>query len=70
MINTPISLVPSIKGCPLYITKRNITSYSNCGDAYPMYIGLTVLNQLRLYFAVRERMLYYTAADSESTSQH
>jgi hypothetical protein len=39
--------------------------YTECmGDEAPLHIGLDVLEKLHLYFATKENVLYYTAADA------
>lgn len=39
-------------------------SFADCNGVAPLEIGTNVLQQLRLYFAVEQRMLYFTAADA------
>jgi len=49
--------------CTLYTDK--IARYSdNCAGIYPMQIGMNVLEKLRMFFANREGVLYYSQADA------
>ena len=49
--------------CTLLVGK--LTRYSdNCPGIFPMEIGLNVLRLLRLYFATKEQVLYFSTADA------
>jgi Aspartyl protease len=64
--NSIITLEPAAK-CALFTgagTNGMATYGNSCAGAYPMHIGRRVLEQLRLYFATKEKMLYFTAADT------
>ena len=47
----------------LYSGGASVAGYSGCVD-HPLTIGTRVLRQLRLYFATKEKVLYFSAADA------
>ncbi len=65
--NSRITLTARDKNCRLATRGRKGggTGYNDsCIGVYPMKLGRNVLEQLRLYFATKEKMLYFTAADA------
>jgi hypothetical protein len=57
-----------MKECSLQLRGRidGVAQYYNCtGDEAPLHIGLNVLEKLHLYFATKENVLYFTAADAQ-----
>jgi hypothetical protein len=38
-------------------------AHYDCAGAFPLYLGMNVLAQLHLYFANREKKLYFTNAN-------
>ena len=69
VLNPTIALVPGLKDCGLLIREHGVTGYTYCSDAYPVYIGLDILLKLRLYFATKERMLYFAAAEPRTADR-
>jgi hypothetical protein len=66
--NTQIQLAKPVKECSLQLRGRGdgVAQYFNCiGNEAPLHIGLNVLEKLHLYFATRENVLYFTAADAQ-----
>jgi predicted aspartyl protease len=52
-------------GCEL--SKRDgAAAYTGCYGIYPLEIGLDILSKLHLYLATKEKVLYFTAADTTS----
>jgi hypothetical protein len=66
--DTPIRLSDPnrIGGCYLETRGRKGggAGYSGCYNVYPMSLGQNILSKMRLYFAMKEHMLYFTAADA------
>jgi len=66
--NTQIQLAKKpMKECSLQLRQRidGVAQYYNCmGSEGPLHIGLNVLEKLHLYFATKENVLYFTAADA------
>jgi hypothetical protein len=65
--NTRVRLDPRRSTCGLdvYNGPDRAAQYTECmGDEAPLHIGLDVLEKLHLYFATKENVLYYTAADA------
>lgn len=64
--NSRIQLTDPKKNCD--VTKRTATSkaagFENCYGSYPLVLGRGVLDQLRVYFAMKEKMIYYSSADA------
>jgi hypothetical protein len=54
-------------GCVI-TTRQGATGIANCG-ALPLRLGLNVLSKLHLYLAIRENVLYFTAADATNSVQ-
>jgi hypothetical protein len=69
--NTQIQLAQRpMKECSLQLRGRGdgVAQYFNCtGSEAPLHIGLNVLEKLHLYFATKENVLYFTAADAQKT---
>jgi hypothetical protein len=67
--NTQIQLAKRpMKECSLQLRGRGdgVAQYFNCiGNEAPLHIGLNVLEKLHLYFATKENVLYFTAADAQ-----
>lgn len=64
--NPNITLLPAppySASCSL-VTRSTSTAYERCLGYFPMKLGRNVLEKLRLYFATKEKVLYYTAADA------
>jgi hypothetical protein len=60
--NTRVVLVPAAQcGDRPPVTGSRIAE--ECRRPQPLMLGRNILEQLRLYFATKERMLYYTAAE-------
>jgi hypothetical protein len=61
-----VQLVAPVTGCTLKSTGFNPKTfgYAGCYGAYPLSLGLSVLEKLHLYFATGKGMLYFTAADT------
>jgi hypothetical protein len=66
--NSRIELADSMKDCRVRIQRREsgAAGYDHCMFVYPMALGRNVLQELRLYFATKEKMLYFTRADATS----
>jgi hypothetical protein len=60
-------LVAPKKDCGLTstgLTHNPLVRYTECATVEsPLFLGLDVLTKLRLYFALKENMLYFTGAD-------
>ena len=39
--------------------------YDQCYNVFPLQLGMNVLKRMRIYFANKENMLYFTAADAQ-----
>jgi len=51
-----------------YRGDENAAMYTNCrGGEPPLLLGMNVVQQLHLYFATKEQMLYFTAADATTS---
>jgi len=68
--NTPVRLIdaPPKSGrgsCKLRFggPESGAIGYSVCGNVYPMALGGNVLEKMRIYFATKEKMVYFTLAD-------
>jgi hypothetical protein len=55
-----------LTGCKLETSGRTGggAGYSGCENTYPMHLGRNVLNQMRFYFATKEKMIYFTLANA------
>jgi hypothetical protein len=65
--NALVQLLPRRSSCGLAVSTGpdHAAQYTDCmGDEAPLHIGLDVLEKLHLYFATKENVLYYTAADA------
>jgi len=64
--NADVYLVPGNKACQVSsdVGPEHAVGYANCSGNPPLILGLDVLRHLRLYFATKEHMLYFTAADA------
>ncbi len=65
--NSKIELRRSNDGCTLYGGKKGtVATYGDdCDGVYPLSIGRNVLQQLRIYFATKEKVMYFSAADAK-----
>ena len=54
-------------GCRLQERKGvdRAAGYVGCFNVFPLVLGMNVLRNMRLYFAMEENMLYFTAADAQ-----
>ena len=68
--NSNILLEDPVKDCQLSRGRKSgAASYSDsCLNVYPMALGRNVLEQLRLYFATKEKVLYFTGANETSST--
>jgi hypothetical protein len=64
--NADVELVPGSKGCTVSSSAgpERSAAYADCLGSVPLTLGLDVLQHLRLYFATKEHILYFTAADA------
>lgn len=65
--NALVRLLPRHASCGLALSSGpdRAAQYTDClGDEAPLHIGLDVLEKLHLYFATKENVLYFTAADA------
>jgi Aspartyl protease len=53
-------------GCRLVVSRGRVegAGYTNCMGAVPLRIGRRLMKSLRLYFATKEKVLYFSAADA------
>jgi hypothetical protein len=53
-------------GCRLNASKRRAAGagYEDCLGPVPLKVGLSLLAELRLYFATKENVMYFTAANA------
>jgi hypothetical protein len=58
-----LSVPRQLGGCILETRGRKGggVGYTGCENVYPMSLGRNILTQLRLYFATKEQILYFTA---------
>lgn len=66
VMSANIALIERENGCGLALSRGqdDAAGYTNCGNAYPLLLGLDVLRHMHIYFATRENMMYFTAADA------
>ena len=68
VLNAQVFRTPQEAECPKQaqiITDRDgAAGFFGCMGAYPLELGRSVLNKLRLYLAAKEEKLYFTAADA------
>jgi hypothetical protein len=50
--------------CSLEMRSGKGAECKNCLGYFPLQLGRNVLEELRMYFATKEKGLYYTAADA------
>lgn len=64
--NADVYLVAGNKACLVSsnVGLEHAVGYANCSGNPPLILGLDVLRHLRLYFATKEHVLYFTAADA------
>lgn len=69
-INTRVRLGKSSNsGCYLNTgSESKAADYTNCLGLHPLVIGRNILSRLRLYFAPKEKKVYYTVADASPGS--
>ena len=66
--NAKIRLRKPQKGCQLELPARRTSGAGyECMGAHPMKLGRNVLQKLRLYFATKEKRLYFTSAEAGRT---
>jgi hypothetical protein len=64
IINARISLIdPPAAGCTLS-SRQGAASYEGCFGAYPLQLGQNVISKLHFYIATKEKILYFTPAES------
>ena len=63
--NARIQLVDGDEKCPL-ARDPHIAHY-RCLGRYPMRLGGEILSGLRMYFATKEKKLYFTSSDASGT---
>jgi hypothetical protein len=68
--NVVIRLAPPVRGCTLSNTSAfgNVPEFKGrddhlCFGAYPLVLGRQTIEHLRLYFATREKALYFAASE-------
>jgi hypothetical protein len=69
--NARVQLLPRPSNCTLTIGfgRNAVAQYSDCiGAEAPLRLGMDVISKLHLYFATKENVLYFTAADAGSTA--
>jgi hypothetical protein len=49
--------------CSLSERADGVLGYDGCYGGYPLVLGREALRKLHLYFATKEKMIYFTAAD-------
>jgi hypothetical protein len=67
ILNAPIILNPQVPCGPNHRLSSDMddaAGFAECGNVAPPLIGTNVLRQLRLYMAMRQRTLYFPAADA------
>ncbi len=64
--NVEIRLVEGNALCKPYVTggPTSGAGFSNCGGISPLTVGTGILEKLRMYFALKEEVLYFSAADA------
>jgi hypothetical protein len=64
--NADVYLVPGNTNCLISskVGPDHAVGYTNCSGNPPLLLGLDILRHLRLYFATKEHILYFTAADA------
>jgi hypothetical protein len=60
--------IRSRAGCPLIEKAGKSVSFDVRCQLFPLYLGQNVLRELRIYIAVKEGMLYYSAAHATLSS--
>ena len=55
-------------GLQTSLGEDDAAGYTSCGNLYPLKLGLDVLQQMHVYFAMGEQMMYFTAADARRSS--
>ena len=69
IINARISLVdPPVAGCNLG-THRGAAAYDGCFGVHPLALGHNVVSKLHFYIATKEKMLYFTPADTTEKTE-
>jgi len=65
VIPQTIQLISPPEGCTLGMSgnSEGALGYSGCYGRYPLVLGREVLRKLHLYFASRERLIYFTPAE-------
>jgi hypothetical protein len=61
--NTRVALVPAAQ-CSDRLPTTGTRIVEECRRPQPLMLGRNILEQLRLYFATKEKVLYYTAAEA------
>ena len=68
VMNAQVEVEPfTSRGCLLRERKGRdgATGYDQCYNVFPLQLGMNVLKRMRLYFANKESMLYFTSADAQ-----
>jgi hypothetical protein len=65
VINADVDLIPGPKNCIISRSgPEHAAGYENCYGNPPLTLGIEILRHLRLYFATKEHILYFTAAEA------
>jgi hypothetical protein len=68
VMNAQVDIEPfSPGGCRLREQRGadRAAGYGQCYNVFPLQLGMNVLKRMRIYFASKENMLYFTAADAQ-----
>jgi hypothetical protein len=71
--NSKVELVPRPDLCHLETGwgRDAVAQYSGCmGSEAPLKLGMNVLEKLHLYFATKENVVYFSAADAAFPPSH
>ncbi|MGC3982294.1 MAG: hypothetical protein QM808_13655 [Steroidobacteraceae bacterium] len=72
IMNAKIKLsAPSLKYCRFNEAadkESKAAGYSSCSGIYPLSLGMNVLQKMHLYFAMREKVMYFTAAEANKSN--
>ena len=68
VVNANVRLDSSAQGKACGVTAGGRTGraagYTGCFGMHPLYLGRNILDKLRIYFATKENVVYFTTADS------
>jgi hypothetical protein len=64
--NARIQLTDPLKQCSLKVRggESKAAGYRDCSGAYPLRLGQSVMQKMRIYFAMKEETIYYSSADA------